>query len=757
MSRLIQLLCRKPVAGFLAVAQVCFVIFVVSQLSLNALLNNAIDLWFDKTDTTLATYEQEKLSFGRNSWIILAINLDQEKRADWLPTVKKLTRFLEGQAQIQQVVSPSNYDVLQQFDGYLEYIPLKPKNDSATEYDRLIAQLGEHPIAGRLVTHAQKKDWVVVLAQEASDISSGGFERQQLVQAIQTHVAEQPAIARFALTGPSVINAELNRLSWGDFITLMPATVVLAGLAVFFFVFGRLRLLLPLLLITGLSSFFTLALMLWLGHPFNMMTISLPGLIFSLGLASGVHLLHRMQLQPGLPADGVAQALYRPMLISHLTTSVGFLSLASIAISPVQVMALFGAAGVMISFVNSLIVFPHLFLAINPKRSDLADWRGFRLTGWVSQGAMQFFTSLDQNRSVRLSVYACLAGVFALIFWGLTHMKFDSTYLNMVAPDEPMKQYYDTLDDIDHYSANVSVLLRNKNPEGLLTQADLNAFQDISKAIEAHPAVLKVVGPANIYDEVAPFFPADQNSDDRVNDIFAFAITGGSSLVDDYIATDFSTFRMHIFFEYMSNNDLKQFLDGFVTGVVDEHLAGPTMLEADLSGLQVLWVNMDQAIYNGQFVSGLIMFLFACLAFGLSIKRVGLTLLAVSINFVPILTILALFGTLNIEIDMATVFILGISLGIAIDDTAYFMHGFLSNLRQMGAAEAVRKALLETGPPIVATTFIILSGFLVLVLSNFVPMQKFGLFVSIGIVAAMLADLIVLPHFVNQLEKRSAS
>jgi uncharacterized protein len=103
----------------------------------------------------------------------------------------------------------------------------------------------------------------------------------------------------------------------------------------------------------------------------------------------------------------------------------------------------------------------------------------------------------------------------------------------------------------------------------------------------------------------------------------------------------------------------------------------------------------------------------------------------------------AVLGATGRPIDMATVFIMGISLGIAVDDTSFFVHAYLDRGRD--AVAALATTLRHSGPTMVATCVVIAMGFSVLLLSSFVPMRTFGGLTAVGLVLAMVCDVLVLP------------
>jgi predicted RND superfamily exporter protein len=112
------------------------------------------------------------------------------------------------------------------------------------------------------------------------------------------------------------------------------------------------------------------------------------------------------------------------------------------------------------------------------------------------------------------------------------------------------------------------------------------------------------------------------------------------------------------------------------------------------------------------------------------------------VNVVPVAVISSVLGATGQPIDMATVFIMGISLGIAVDDTSFYVHEFLA--RKHLGERALASALHHVGPTMIATCVVIASGFSVLLMSAFIPMRTFGGLTAVGLILAMVCDLFIL-------------
>jgi predicted RND superfamily exporter protein len=115
-------------------------------------------------------------------------------------------------------------------------------------------------------------------------------------------------------------------------------------------------------------------------------------------------------------------------------------------------------------------------------------------------------------------------------------------------------------------------------------------------------------------------------------------------------------------------------------------------------------------------------------------------------NLAPLLLIFILMGAFGIWLDVATAMIASVAVGIAIDDTIHVYHGFIHRVRQgLSPTLAMARTYRQAGRAITITTLILCTQFLLLATSSFVPVQNFGLLTSIGLMAALIFDLLLLP------------
>ncbi len=115
-------------------------------------------------------------------------------------------------------------------------------------------------------------------------------------------------------------------------------------------------------------------------------------------------------------------------------------------------------------------------------------------------------------------------------------------------------------------------------------------------------------------------------------------------------------------------------------------------------------------------------------------------------NLWPLIVTLGMMGYLDIPIRASTIIVFSVALGIAVDDTTHFVHRYREEVLVLGEGpEAVRRTLLATGRPIVLTSIILVAGFLVNGLSDFMAIVEFGLLSAVTLGLALVCELFLTP------------
>jgi len=168
-----------------------------------------------------------------------------------------------------------------------------------------------------------------------------------------------------------------------------------------------------------------------------------------------------------------------------------------------------------------------------------------------------------------------------------------------------------------------------------------------------------------------------------------------------------------------------------------------------LTGMLVLYNNMLQSLFNSQILTLGITVLALMGMFLILFRSIKIALIAIFPNLLSIGVVLGFMGWLNIPLDMMTITIAAISVGIAVDDTIHYIHRFKQEFKvDQNYIKTVHRSHGSIGYAMYYTSITIIIGFSILVLSNFIPSIYFGLLTGLAMFIALIAALTLLPQLI---------
>lgn len=840
------------VAGAVLALDLAAMLVLASRLDGITSIDNAIEIWFDQDDdATINAYCLEQGEFGGDPPMMVNVWARDDRPTALMRLSRDLSDALRDIEGVDDVRPIHGFDTLEGAGRHLAgpaevlYRDVNTKLDGRERWMQHPTLLSFLIRAGRPAGAADS--WRQELVR---DIRARLNARDDLVAAGKGGGAGPSGDRPFAVVGTAVINADLNNLSWRDFRVLIPSSSVVVVLLVFGLLRVGWRFGAAVAASGSLATLGICSAMVAFGRPFNMLTIALPGVVFTLSVASGLHVLHHYcerLAQRGAPAPADCGRMttgdqLRPIVVSHVTTALGFGLQIGVPVLPVATMAFWGAAGVLWAGLHSAFVTPQL-LALVGRRRDLArpTFRGTATVTAAARGLAARCAAWERRRGPVALVAVALA---VPIVVGILSLDVNSTYLRMVGEDEPMRRDYAHLDAKDLASTQLSVIIERPSgayerarpvvhalrtvDDGLRTarlgicraglglpvdgveeadgrlQAALEsvqagafdhrtyrvarelrlvrdriarghpspgaalgeaqgvvqtlmggrtalvdaAFADglraASERIRHLDAVAEVIGPAGMLEWAALVAGGAELTDARAITRTYAAIVDGFPEAGEYIHESLERFRLLVTFEYLDNRALRALISE-VDRILSDSFEGIDGLSYAVTGVPVLWANMDRAIER-TFWLNIAKFALVCFfVFLISTRRPRLAAVATLVNVLPMAVIGAIMGFTGMPLDLATIFILGLTFGIAIDDTSFFLHRYVQSKAVASTASALRDTLRATVPPMLATSMVIAAGFAVLLLSSFTPMQVFGSFTALGIILATLFDGAVLP------------
>jgi hypothetical protein len=542
------------------------------------------------------------------------------------------------------------------------------------------------------------------------------------------------------MAGSPVFSRALSELNRRDNALFTPLALGVIALALF----GLFRALAPALLalaVLGASLVWTLGAMGWLGVPMNITTSLLPPLLMVIAVADGIHVLSSYvdELGQGRSrAEALRETLREvaPACVwTSATTALGFASLLSVRIASVRTFAAFAVLGVAIALLHALVLLPALLLRVPLERAARGRPR-LRAVSWMARAA----------RRPGLALALALVPLAAAA-WALPRVEVATHDGEFFRPSHPINRAYRLLEA--RLGGVTPFELELAPPAGteLRSAATVRAAQSLERALADVP---ELGAWTSIADLLVAAVPDLDLADDAAVERALFLVSAvANDEVESFLHADPPRARIASRALAMTSARSAELL-----ARVRERAAQvlPPGWNARATGLVPVFAQMEQYLVLGQVSSYGLAVLGIFAVFALGFRSLRLAAIALVVNVVPIALGAALMGFAGIRLDVATVMVASIALGIIDDDTVHLISTWQRAAARTGdPVRALEHAFDVAGRAIAVTSLILVCGFGALTLSGFQPTAHFGLLVCAAVAAALLADLLILPAALLQL------
>jgi predicted RND superfamily exporter protein len=489
------------------------------------------------------------------------------------------------------------------------------------------------------------------------------------------------------------------------------------------------------------------------GREFNMITVMFPTILGVLGISQSMHLLiaygrkRAEGFEARRAASGAVREILYPCFFMSVTTATGFLSLLLSDVAPVRELGLYTACGILFCFLVNILLGPALLLIRREGLHVHVPVQTGRLKRWVG-GAVR------QRRWVLGFAFVLAA---ASIF-SATHIGVETNALKFLRKSNPLIGEFNFIQENLVGLSSLEIDLARDEDESLA--GCLEKIATFSRAMGKRFPEERVLSvgdflKAAVFHVSTPMDAAREldldalrkraeevfeNTTPKAAAVFLPALRGLSD-VSAYITDDASRLRISVLSPVFDGSRFMPFKEE--VGKIASAVFGDA---ARITGIVPLMVTMQQYLIESQLrcmgLALVLIFIFMVLA----ARSFTVGLIAMAPNVFPVIVNFGVMGLVGIRLDAATMMIASLSLGIAVDNTIHMVVAF-KTLKGKGedTRTAVDKAVQWKGRPILYTTLVTCSGFLVLIFSGFLPMAWFGGLMAHTVFWAMLGNLVILP------------
>jgi len=578
------------------------------------------------------------------------------------------------------------------------------------------------------------------------------LETNQLIKSVEEILKSyQSDDMKIYIAGSPIVTKNLQASLIKDMSTFILYVILIIAflLMVMFKRFSGIFLPLFIVVLTLLSTVGSMALA---GVPITAMTQILPSLLLAVGVGASVHLLAMFYKKYDEVKNKKAAMAYAlghsglAIFMTSLTTAASLAAFSFSDIAPVAYLGMFSALGVSFQLVLTLIFLPALISLLPVKvKQHSVDEKPMLLDRFVHNLGVFSITypkAIVSTAALIIVVSVSLAST----------MQFSHNPLHWFAADNEVRINTETIDRELKGSITIEVILDTKKENGVYEPEFLNTIERVTEEIYTYRGenyfIGKIISINDVIKEINKALNENKQSEYRIpqdKDLIAqeFLLfeNSGSDDLEEIVDSRFSKTRLSIKAPWVDSVEYVQLMDDLdiLLGEAFKETATVTITGT----LPILSDTITKSIQSS-IESYIIAFGIIAILMIILLGSFKLGLLSMFPNLTPIMIGIAFMVVFDMPLDMFTILIGAIAIGMVVDDTIHYMHNFSRYYSQTNDVdEAILLTINSTGRAIFITSIVLSSGFLVFMFASMTNLYNFGLITGVIVLVAMASDLIL--------------
>ena len=717
---------------------------------------------------SIAEFEE---TFGNSENIVILVEADDVFNSEVLRAIKNVgNELLEKVPQAQSIMSITDIDItLGTEDGMQIIHPFEeniPESEAEIEYMRSLI-LSRKSLANKLVSSDCKEAWVILsLTPFPKETEKTGrrmlspmYKAGQAAIDVITDVKWQSDKYTFKAAGTPYTEMEERVVVKEETTRTVLVSFSIMVLLLIIFTMSFIGTLIPVLsLVLGISVVF--GFMGHLGIVADSNMVSIPILLaMALSVGYSIHLINSFKQYfyiSGKRKEAVVKSIEEtgwPLFFTVITTIVSVLSFLTTSLYPLRWLGCACGATVLSVYIYTATIIPIIMsFGKDKEATQLAQKKEAKLFNFLDEKFVKFGSFVLRQRvhvlAISLLIFlVCLMGIFRV------QIKMDGySFMGLRIP------YIKRIDHIANSKLgsyfNYNVLLQFEEIDSLKEPRNLKKIEELEEFIATFKYTKKTNNEPKIFsllsvikemrqtlhEDNESFYNLPENKDELIEMLFLYEISGGN--LSQWIDDDYMKTRLRVEVSKFDSEELNKNVEQIKEKVKELF----PNINVALIGEGIDFASINNYIVDGELSSMafslLAIFVLMWLVFG----NLKLALIGMVPNIAPLLVIGAVMGYFGIYLDMITMTIMPMLLGISVDDTIYFIcHAKEEYIRCGTYSCSVEGTFRNIGKTLLATSIILMIGFATNAVSNLTGIVKIGLLGSLGFFVALVADYFITP------------
>ena len=741
-------------------------------------------------DPDLKYLQEINEKFGSKDFLVLTLTPNESIISDnVINNILSLKYKIQSLNWVHNVITILDIPLLDSSDEPLmdrikNYRTLKDEN---IDRERGFNEIASSPVFKNFVISEDKTTTGIIVNIKSTETNAKQFQSKKELQTYKDKLKEKNHNNILEIREIIKSFSDIGKIHLGgipmiadDMMTFIKSDIFTFGIGVFLFIVLTLWYVFRkfIWILIPISSCFLSVLIMTgflgiMGWKVTVISSNFIALMLILTMAMNIHMSTRyLQLKTTLENKPTNELIYLatskmfwPIAYTVLTTICAFLSLIFSEIKPIIDFGWMMTFGLITSFIVTFTLLPSLLNLMASEKIDVQEKSFTNFTGFLAN------CSITKKKLI----YVISILLIILSIFGISKLKVENSFINYFSKDTEIYRGMKLIDE----------KLGGTTPLDIILKFDTKINNEVSEKDDEFDDWEE---DENTSDDSKYWFTKDKI--DRIKNVHTYLenldhigkVLSFYSIIE--IATtlnnnnELGTLEMGVLYTKLPENIKREIVDPYISVTNNEARISLRIKDSSkdlrrnelikkinydlnnklnlkeesykLGGVLILFNNLLQSLFKSQILTlGLVM-LGIFIMFLILFRNVKISLIGVIPNFIAAFSILGLIGLLNIPLDMMTITIAAITIGIAVDNSIHYIYRFIEEFKhKQNYNEVIKICHSSVGVAILNTSITIVFGFSILVLSNFIPTIYFGIFTGIAMLLAMLLVLSLLPALIT--------
>jgi len=705
-------------------------------------INSDVTTYLPASDESVKLFKYIGQEYGTSWTAIIIVESNETFSKQTIEHIYKITdtlRYFEG---IEYVSSLTNIlDIKTTEDGF--EISRLIDEYALPQTEKELTHLKSYTLSkdiykGQLISEDAR--FSLILCQISAE-----HDKNKMAQEIKNIVKSFNFPEKFYFEGMPFQVYSIMKYVIDDLIILTPLIVIIILLTLYLSFRSFRGVLLPIIAV-AMGIIWTLSLMTLLGIKLSPLSDALPVVLFAVGSAYGIHVVNRIkfhvtssenkkqQLTQAFSEVGLA------VILAGLTTFVGFLSfIFNSYLTIVKEFGIFAALGVAFTLFISITFIPAVisYLPVEKQNKEKKKFNFSIIDTFLK------WLSLVVIKKRKLIFYSVLI-IMMFSFIGMPLIKRKVDIIEYFKPKSDIRNSAQIMNTEFGGSLPVQIVVKGD----ILTPETLQKMDDVAAFIQSLDGISNVRSVADFVKQMNDAMGEGNkipDSREKIANLW-FMLEG------DEIITQMLNYSKDEAVMYATMKNIEAQKMHHVNDTINNYLKSLStpLLSFKATGLQSIYSNLNDSMMKNLIQSMILAFIFIFLTMLFLLRSVKGALIGMITLFFSVAFIFGFMGFTGIALDIATILIASVTVGIGIDYSIHFVSSYKMYLSQnYGIDEAIQNTIKTTGKAIVINVITIIMGFLVLLFANLIPLQQLGILIAVTMFCSGFGSITLMPSIIS--------